>query len=229
MGRRPKYQAEAVLTAAAGLFRAKGFHEVSVEDIVEATGLNRFALYEKFGGKEGLFYETLDYYHQVVVKKGLLGPLYKDTASVDTLISRLRVLQRMNLNPDLRPGCLIVNANIELGGKDGRVAAAAEFVCATFREAIEHALTRAQCRGELINSLSVKDCASHAALILQAFFSLGYLSRGSADHMMALLLREVAAWKSAPSRGVGPVNKVLSPAGRFQNGRAGLQSSRPIT
>lgn len=213
MGRRPKYQAEAVLRAAVDLFRLKGFHAVSVEDIVETTGLNRFALYEKFGGKEGLFYDALDYYHEVIVKKGLLGPLYKDSASLVTVISRLRALKRMNLNPGLRPGCLILNANIELGGRDERVAEAAAFVCETFRDAIEHALARAQCRRELSGSVSVGACAGRAALMLQAFFSLGYLSREAADSMITMLLEEVGSWKSVSSRRVGPRAQVPVPAG----------------
>jgi TetR/AcrR family transcriptional repressor of nem operon len=197
MGRRPGYELQAVLRASAALFRTRGFHEVSVPDILAATGLNRFALYEKFGGKEGLFYATLDYYHGVMVKRGLLDPLYRETASAGTLIKRLRMLQRMNLNPELRPGCLIVNANIELGRKDERVAEAARFVGATFREAVGHALARAAHRGELSASKTVEERADYVALMIQAFFSLAFLSRETADRLMTALIEEVRGWKVA--------------------------------
>jgi TetR/AcrR family transcriptional repressor of nem operon len=222
MGRRPNYQREAVLRASAALFRVKGFHGVSVEDIVETTGLNRFALYEKFGSKEELFYATLQFYHQVMVKQEFLGPLCKDSASLSSVISRLRALQRMNLNPEIRPGCLVVNANIELGGKDERVAAEADCVRTTFREAFEHALTRAQQRGELSGARSAADCASYVALMLQAFFSLGYLSRDAAAQLMARLLEEVDSWKEpGGSRGDSQEEARLA-ASKFQNARAGI-------
>lgn len=210
MARRPNYQLEAVFRKAAALFRAQGFHRVSVDDIVEATGLNRFALYEKFGGKEELFYATLDFYHQVMVKEELLGPLYKATASVDSVLNVLRALDRMNLNPGLRPGCLIINANIELGGADERVAAAAECVGGIFRAAIEHALERANYRGELSGTRLPADCADHATIMLQAFFSLGYISRDDAAKLMARLIDEVVSWRGLPGTRTVPLG-VLRP------------------
>ena len=66
MGRHATYDREELLQITTALFQRHGFHRVSVADLVEATGVNRFAIYEKFGGKEGLFYETLEYYHDVI-------------------------------------------------------------------------------------------------------------------------------------------------------------------
>lgn len=223
MGRRPNYELKAVLRTAAALFRARGFHAVSVDDIVQTTGLNRFALYEKFGGKEGLFYDTLDFYHQVMVSQELLGPLYRETASLETVMRRLRVLRRMSLDPALRPGCLIINANIELCGKDERVAAAAEFVMATFREAINHALRRAEWRGELCTSRSVDECSDYAALMLQAFFSLAYLSSAAADRLLGELIEEIAGWRTTAKRAVGSPAVTGSLPSQFQNARSGFR------
>jgi TetR/AcrR family transcriptional regulator, transcriptional repressor for nem operon len=184
-----------VLQAAIGLFRSDGFHQVSVGKLVETTGLNRFALYEKFGGKEGLFYSTLDYYHQVVVKRELLGPLYEETASLEDAIRTLRVLQRMNRDPKIRPGCLIMNANIELGGKDERVSDSAEYVIGTFREAFASALEKASRRGELDTRRSVTELADYAGLMIQAFFSLAFISRESAGRLIDRVLDEASSWR----------------------------------
>lgn len=198
MGRRPAYELEDVYRASVGIFRTRGFHGVSVSDLMEATGLNRFALYEKFGGKEGLFYDTLDYYHRVIVKGELLGPLYRPTASLNSVIHMLRALRRINRNPDNRPGCLIINANIELGGADERVAEAVKFVCGTFREAIEHALVRAEEKGELHGRKPASALARRTALNIQAFFSLAYISREAADELLAQVIEEVDSWREAP-------------------------------
>jgi TetR/AcrR family transcriptional regulator, transcriptional repressor for nem operon len=196
MGRRPSYEIDDVYRASVTLFRAQGFHQVSVPDLLSATGLNRFALYEKFGGKEGLFYDTLDYYHRVMVRGQLLGPLYRERASVGSVLRMLQMLRRINRDPKSRPGCLIMNANIELGGHDERVAEAVEFVVGTFREAVEHALTRAEQRGELRGPKPAKELAARTALSIQAFFSLAYISRQAADQLLVHLIDEVSTWKA---------------------------------
>jgi TetR/AcrR family transcriptional repressor of nem operon len=203
------------------LFRAKGFHRVTVEDLVEATGLNRFALYEKFGGKEELFYATIDFYHRVIIKDELLSPLYRDDASVDTVLTALRIMQGINLDPRLRSGCLIINANIELGGMDERVAEAVDGVMATFREAIGHALERSEVRGELSGTRSTADGVEHVVIMIQAFFSLAYISREAANQLMVRLLDEVGSWRGN-ERPVGGALAWSGPrGGGFQNARTG--------
>ncbi|MEU8060830.1 TetR/AcrR family transcriptional regulator [Microbispora bryophytorum] len=48
-----------ILAAAAGLFAARGFHGVSIEDIGAAVGVSGPALYRHFSGKEALLTEML--------------------------------------------------------------------------------------------------------------------------------------------------------------------------
>jgi len=197
MGRRPTYELEDVYRASVGVFKSQGFHSVSVSDLLEVTGLNRFALYEKFGGKEGLFYDTLDYYHRTMVRGELLGPLYRPNASLNSVVRMLRALRRINKNPDNRPGCLIMNANIELGGADERVSEAVTFVVGTFREAIENALVQAEAKGELHGPYPATELARRSALNIQAFFSLAYISREAADQLLAQVIDEVNSWREA--------------------------------
>lgn len=46
------------------LFREQGYAATSINDVVKATGVNRFSLYETFGDKHGLFLKVLDRFHQ---------------------------------------------------------------------------------------------------------------------------------------------------------------------
>lgn len=62
MGRPKTWERSDVLRRAARLFWEKGFEGAHLQELVEATGLNRFALYKEFGGKEGLFHEALRSY-----------------------------------------------------------------------------------------------------------------------------------------------------------------------
>jgi TetR/AcrR family transcriptional repressor of nem operon len=62
MGRPKTWERSDVLRRAARLFWEKGFEGAHLQELVEVTGLNRFALYKEFGGKEGLFHEALRSY-----------------------------------------------------------------------------------------------------------------------------------------------------------------------
>lgn len=62
MGRPRSYVRDDVLERAMDLFWKKGFEGAHLQELVEVTGLNRFSLYQEFGGKEGLFSEALDRY-----------------------------------------------------------------------------------------------------------------------------------------------------------------------
>lgn len=206
MGRTAGYEIELVLQAAVALFRARGFLSVSVEEIVQATGLNRFAIYEKFGGKEGLFYAALDYYHDVLVRAELLGPLFEPDASLATVTDMLTNARDAALAPHLRAGCMIVNANTELRGADARVSSAAKAVMSSFEEALIAALTQAARRGELSPDEPVHERARYVALMIHAFFSLAYISRSTAAELAVRLVAEVESWR----RPANPALRVAS-------------------
>jgi TetR/AcrR family transcriptional repressor of nem operon len=59
MGRPVSYRPQEVIRRALELFNARAFHSISIQDLVEATSLNRFAIYEKFGGKRELLLQRL--------------------------------------------------------------------------------------------------------------------------------------------------------------------------
>lgn len=62
MGRPKTWERKEVLRRATRLFWEKGFEGAHLQELVKVTGLNRFALYKEFGGKEGLFHEALRSY-----------------------------------------------------------------------------------------------------------------------------------------------------------------------
>ena len=196
MGRQLGYNRDEVLRSSVGLFLEHGFHRVSVQDLVSTTGINRFAIYEKFGGKEGLFYDTLDFYLEAIIRQELLAPLFSADSSLDTLLNTLSLVRDINKDESRRPGCLIVNANIELGGQDQRVALATESLNELFREATAHTLNCAHKAGDLRSEKSPQQCANHMAIQIQAFFALAYISREAADRLITALIEEVQSWRA---------------------------------
>jgi len=62
MNRPREYKKEDVLEAATNVFWKKGFNSTSMNDLVEATGLNKHSMYSEFKSKEGLFLACIDNY-----------------------------------------------------------------------------------------------------------------------------------------------------------------------
>ena len=53
---------EHIITVASRLFLQKSYKEVTMKDIVDATGLSKGAFYYYFSSKEQLFFEVLDFF-----------------------------------------------------------------------------------------------------------------------------------------------------------------------
>ena len=66
MARTKEFDQEQALDAAMNLFWERGYEATSIQDLVEATGVQRQSLYDTFGSKHELFlqslmrYQTLD-------------------------------------------------------------------------------------------------------------------------------------------------------------------------
>ena len=62
MGRPKNFSREEVLDKAIPLFWSKGFSETSLQDLEQATGVNKSGLYSEFSGKEDIYIESLRHY-----------------------------------------------------------------------------------------------------------------------------------------------------------------------
>ncbi|MEL7210186.1 MAG: TetR/AcrR family transcriptional regulator [Actinomycetota bacterium] len=107
-GRPPKFDHDAVVTAAIDAFWERGLEATSLTDIEAATGVDRSTLYNSFGGKSGLYELATDQYLQQA-ETWLFEPLLEGDG--DGLDDILRFLDRLKtgLTTASKPGCLIVN------------------------------------------------------------------------------------------------------------------------
>ncbi|TXL21394.1 hypothetical protein BMR06_00995 [Methylococcaceae bacterium HT5] len=71
MARSKAFNEEEVLDKAVAVFWAKGYEATSMQDLVEAMGIQRGSLYATFGSKQQLFLQSLERYGKVVVKQFL--------------------------------------------------------------------------------------------------------------------------------------------------------------
>lgn len=145
---RPKaFDEDQALQRALETFQAKGYEGTSIQDLVEAMGINRQSVYDTFGNKETLYQMALERYRgQVPAVLGDLidGPLPFRQA----FAAQFAVIFDRILSPGGLP-CFLAQA--ALGRAAGHPASAA-CVTAGYRQnlqRLENRLRRAQVEGDL--------------------------------------------------------------------------------
>lgn len=158
MARPRAFEREQVVEMALAVFWRQGYQATSVQDLVEATGLNRGSLYDTFGDKHGLFLEVVEYYRTRVSARRLEkleepGPLReKITTFFDEVIA-------FSVGEGRLLGCLMTNSAIELAPHDRDVRLAVAANMGAMEAAFRRALTVARENGELAAEKSPTDLA----------------------------------------------------------------------
>jgi TetR/AcrR family transcriptional repressor of nem operon len=182
MGRPKSYERADVLDRASRVFWTRGYEGTSVSDLVEATGLNRFSLYNEFGGKEGLYAAALEHY---VAGLGDLAALLEREPLG---LANVRAFHRAQLVDDrFQDGCFALNTVREKHVVPASAWSTIEGFTTGTRELLARNLRAAAAAGELPPG---RDPEVLAALL--AAFDMGLLSLRSlgVDRTQALRLVE---------------------------------------
>jgi TetR/AcrR family transcriptional repressor of nem operon len=153
MPRAPSYDRTRVLDQAVRVFWEKGYAGTSIRDLVEATGVQRYGLYESYGDKHGLFLSALDRYQDTVIA-GLLREVERPGAALPEILGLLDRLARTASRPGAARGCLLCNTAAELGEDDAEAAARVDAYSRRLTRAFQTALIRARTLGQLPEELN---------------------------------------------------------------------------
>lgn len=158
MARPRAFEREHVVEQALAVFWRQGYQATSVQDLVEATGLNRGSLYDTFGDKHGLFLEVVEYYRTRVSARRLEkleepGPVREKIATFFDDVIAFSVGEGRLL------GCLMTNSAIELAPHDRDVRLAVAANMGAMEAAFRRAFTFARDNGELAAEKSPTDLA----------------------------------------------------------------------
>jgi AcrR family transcriptional regulator len=104
MGRPKSFRREEVLEKAMPIFWKHGFADTSLQDLEQATGVNRSGLYSEFRDKEDLFVACLRHYLERQGKRGLLAKEPLGWVNVETF------LKSGPLNMGEQQGCFAINS-----------------------------------------------------------------------------------------------------------------------
>lgn len=172
-GRPKEFDPEEALDKAMRLFWSKGYHETSIRDLIEATGVNYYGLYGAFESKQGLFLAALDRYRATVTAE-----VIKDLPAARPVLPAIRkafarLLQIMD-PAEGRRGCLMCNAAVELGPHEPEAAAKVQAHLNLLGKAFRAALARARDIGEIAEDV---DIGAQAEFLATTAYSAGVLLR----------------------------------------------------
>jgi len=104
MGRPKNFSREEVLEKAIPVFWKHGFADTSLQDLEQATGVNKSGLYTEFRDKDDLFVACLRHYLESQGKRGLLTKEPLGWKNIETF------LKNGPLNKGEQQGCFSVNS-----------------------------------------------------------------------------------------------------------------------
>ena len=120
MPRTEVFDREEVLEKAKNIFWFKGYNGTSMQDLVDATGLNRSSIYNSFGNKMELYLQTLKKY------QGDISDLFdkankQERNAIETIgLIFLYVLEDI-LEDTEEKGCMLINCRTEMGNQDNQL------------------------------------------------------------------------------------------------------------
>lgn len=132
------------LDAATGVIWAQGYRGTSLNDLVDAMGLNKSSIYNSFGNKQDVLLEALDHYAAAQLR--MLKSLFAQSGfrdGLDTLFCS--ILEDNNGGR----GCLLVNCAAELARQDARIAQRVQRSFDAIAEVFAASAMSAQASGEL--------------------------------------------------------------------------------
>jgi TetR/AcrR family transcriptional repressor of nem operon len=154
MARPREFDPDTVLEQALQVFWARGYEMTSLDDLCQATKLNRSSLYATFGDKHALFLKTIDRYADGAVVR-ISTALAKPIPIKEAIAGFLEeIIDRIVSGPG-RIGCFIGNCAAEMVHHDHAAATSVrrhlDRIEATFRSGF----AQAKARGELSSDTDI--------------------------------------------------------------------------
>ncbi len=176
MPRPKKYDPEVVVEKAMHVFWEKGYEATSVQDLVEATGINRFSMYQTFGDKRGLFLQALGHYFRHVLPQ-IVHLSEKSSGGVATIRRYFEALETTVTSPLGHRGCFGQNTGVELARKDEIALEPLNSMYAELGRNFERALQTARERGAIADDTPVAEIARFLVTIAQGMILMAKTGR----------------------------------------------------
>ncbi len=147
MGRPQAFDRNDLLDKAMQVFWDKGYDAASIQDLVEATGVNRGSIYHAFGDKARLFEAVIEHYLADSAVRRIIATA--ETASPRAEIEGLfRQAVEAGVTVNAHRGCLMVNSAGE--GRTRKVADKVSLNSHLLEDALTRLVERGQGNGQIV-------------------------------------------------------------------------------
>jgi TetR/AcrR family transcriptional regulator, transcriptional repressor for nem operon len=182
-----------VLDRALAAFWLLGYDACSIEHLVKVTRVQRQSLYNRFGGKNGLFLAVLGRYREHSKKE--LDNLSRPEAG----LAELRDYMERVLNIQTSRGCgacLLVRTSFGPQIREARVRKVVTTGAEEVRSAFMRLAERAVALGEMPVGTDPQQCAAYLYTVLNGLAALS--ATGAAQHVTMVLDRTFQSLTGAP-------------------------------
>jgi len=173
MVRTREFDPTAALTNAMQVFAARGYSNTSIDDVVKATGVNRYSLYGTFGNKRELFEQALEKYTEHMGKATFMRMLKPDS-SIEHIRATFDERIAHMFDNEQKNGCLVVHTAMELAPRDKDIEIVLNRLLLRMSEAYRACLEHSLERGEVKDDLDLQQAGQ---FLTGAFFGLSVLAR----------------------------------------------------
>jgi TetR/AcrR family transcriptional repressor of nem operon len=167
MARTRAYDRDRLLRRAMELFWARGFAGVSIDDIVEATGVSRSSLYAAFPDKTALFAAVLEHYLDAVTRANLERLGEGENAALAIRRFFLHLADQRTGPHAPAHGCLLTNTAAELGSEPEAVARLVSGAFRRMEKALARRLEEARQQGDLPAATDPRQFARQLVALIQ--------------------------------------------------------------
>jgi AcrR family transcriptional regulator len=153
-GRPRAYDPQEAIARAAQRFWKAGYAGTSLDDLSEATGMNRPSLYAAFGDKRDLYLKTLDYYREE--SRALAREVLADKPPLRVFLKRFYNKALALYLGDGPRGCYTIGTAATVAAVDEKVR---DFLADSMRTTdgfLTHQIEKAQARGEIAQNADPK-------------------------------------------------------------------------
>jgi TetR/AcrR family transcriptional regulator, transcriptional repressor for nem operon len=160
MARPKEFDEIEVLEKAMLAFWQKGYFQASIQDLVDAMGINRASLYGAFDDKHNLYLKALERYRQQDVSQ-LLSLFNRNLPAKQFFDAVLdNVIVGLTDDPD-RKGCFLTNATLEMLPDDVKVQELVSTNIAFLQEIFAEVLNNGIKAGEINRNIIANEMANY--------------------------------------------------------------------
>jgi TetR/AcrR family transcriptional repressor of nem operon len=158
MARPKEFAEEDALQKAMQIFWLKGYHNASMQELVEGMGISRGSLYDTFGDKHDLYVKALNHYQNTNS-----GCMVQAVEQAPTVFEKIKAVFDFLINDvaadPKKKGCFMTNATLEMLPDDSVISGMA---CSNFEQLkglFTELLRQGIAAGEFRADLSLADTA----------------------------------------------------------------------